>query len=591
MLPGEKASNIRGDGYGGSIISWNQDYFTCKEHIIINQDSTLIKVTLANNRSAWIGSIYLPRKKKKDLLDLFGAIKEKVPEHEWSRMILGGDWNIDLKNEDKDKLKETLLTICKQMGLQTLTIGGTRKEKALDFFVVGRDINLENIKSTQNHLSDHAILLGEVTIPKPRKNQGKFKIPNRKMACDLTQKALKESTNTKKFLQKIDRYMALKNYSVLKTVKPKPRNRELLNKIIQIQDEDEDIERVTNNYWKELSENNEKSRFSQESKEAFAMLKRIYKYHEFDKKDGSIVSRILMEDGSIEDRKEEVAKILIEELKKAQVLESEPLYTKPLPFPKLPDFTWEDTYEIIQGLSHGKAIAFDGVADILFTKGNSKKSAKILKDLWSVNWEETTKNPNHFQTRMIPLNKMHPHTPTKEKFRPISVASPLVKILEARLQKKLYEYMKEKLHRGQTGFVPGMGITVNQMRLVERVTERFAHNRPTYGLFLDFSNAYNTILHNKLFQRLETVLTEDEIKLIQAIYSRIEITLDQEKFTPNTGVAQGSIISPALFNISRRPPEDYRRHGYKYDGHNGICRRSADDLFLSISAQRIGENN
>jgi len=81
---------------------------------------------------------------------------------------------------------------------------------------------------------------------------------------------------------------------------------------------------------------------------------------------------------------------------------------------------------------------------------------------------------------------MHPHTPTKEKFRPISVASPLVKFLEARLQKKLYEYMKEKLHRGQTGFVPGMGITVNQMRLVERVTERFAHNRPTYGLFLDF---------------------------------------------------------------------------------------------------------
>ena len=96
--------------------------------------------------------------------------------------------------------------------------------------------------------------------------------------------------------------------------------------------------------------------------------------------------------------------------------------------------------------------------------------------------------------------------------------------------------MKKKLHRGQTGFVPGMGITVNQMRLVEKVSERFAHNRSTYDLFLDFSNAYNTILHNKLFQRLETVFTKDEIKL-QTIYSRIEVTLDQEKFTPKTGVA------------------------------------------------------
>jgi len=109
--------------------------------------------------------------------------------------------------------------------------------------------------------------------------------------------------------------------------------------------------------------------------------------------------------------------------------------------------------------------------------------------------------------------------------------------------------MVEKLHRGQTGFVPGMGITVNQMRMVQRVKEITNTKRHCFGLFIDFSSAYNTILHSKLFERLKKVINEDEIQLIKAIYSRTKIKLGTHSFTPNIGVAQGSIISPFLFNI------------------------------------------
>ena len=109
--------------------------------------------------------------------------------------------------------------------------------------------------------------------------------------------------------------------------------------------------------------------------------------------------------------------------------------------------------------------------------------------------------------------------------------------------------MVDKLHRGQTGFVPGMGISVNQMRLIERVTERTCTGMKVYGLFIDFSNAYNTILHTKLYERLQGILTEDEIQLIKALYSRQKLTFGSHSFTPNVGVAQGSLISPSLFNI------------------------------------------
>jgi len=40
--------------------------------------------------------------------------------------------------------------------------------------------------------------------------------------------------------------------------------------------------------------------------------------------------------------------------------------------------------------------------------------------------------------------------------------------MEARLIPKLYKYMEEKLHPDQTGFVPGLGIHINQMRLDRR---------------------------------------------------------------------------------------------------------------------------
>ena len=63
--------------------------------------------------------------------------------------------------------------------------------------------------------------------------------------------------------------------------------------------------------------------------------------------------------------------------------------------------------------------------------------------------------------------------------------------------------MVEKLHRGQTGFVPDMGITINQMRLVQRVKEIANSKKHCFEPFIDSSSADNTILHTKLFERLE----------------------------------------------------------------------------------------
>ena len=158
-----------------------------------------------------------------------------------------------------------------------------------------------------------------------------------------------------------------------------------------------------------------------------------------------------------------------------------------------------------------------------------------------------------FRSRLIPLNKSHPKLPGPKDFRPIIVSSPIIKLLEARLLPKIRDYLQNHLYRGQIGFTPGLGTSVNLHRLVQKYAELSNKNERGYALFLDFKSAYNAVLHSKLFKRLKKVLNEDEIKLIQAIYSRQSISIQDCHFTPNCGVAQGSLISPGLFNIYVEP--------------------------------------
>ena len=306
--------------------------------------------------------------------------------------------------------------------------------------------------------------------------------------------------------------------------------------------------RITIQYWREMVQENEKLRFSQHSKEAFRMMRDIYKYNQFDKRDGSIVSKVLEGEVVVNDEKQ-VNALLIEHLKSVQWDPSQRIYEEnpPEPFPVLEAPSIEEMNEILGIITTNKAFTADLVSDSILAELHWERSCNVLKDLWS----GLIIDEVHFRCRLIALNKKHPLIPKKDQFRPIIITSLLVKILEARLVKPLKQYMINKLHISQTGFVPGMDISVNLCRLLTSLSEYREKGVRSFLLFLDFSSAYNTVLHDKLFHLLEkkNVLTVNEIQLLKAIYSRVTIELGDERFQPNVGVAQGSLISPFLFNI------------------------------------------
>jgi len=188
-------------------------------------------------------------------------------------------------------------------------------------------------------------------------------------------------------------------------------------------------------------------------------------------------------------------------------------------------------------------VAYEGLSDKLF---KMEGVDRILKNIWDFEFPDKVYN----ETKLVALNKLYPKIPGPKDFRPINIMPQGVKLKEARFAGKLYNYCSKELFRGQTGFVPNMGCLVNQTRAINRIKLRTEKNKQlVYGLFIDFSSAYNTILHSKLFERLKKVLEENEIEYIKALYSRNKIRLGEHVCVPNIGVAQGSIISPALFNI------------------------------------------
>lgn len=137
----------------------------------------------------------------------------------------------------------------------------------------------------------------------------------------------------------------------------------------------------------------------------------------------------------------------------------------------------------MENISSNKTLAFDGVSDTIFNKENINLSSSILFDVWNTDWNQIPEANIFFKSRLVPLNKSHPHLPSPKDFRPIIVASPVIKLLESRLLPKIRDYLKESLYRGQIGFTSGLGTSVNLFRLTKKYAELPMKKEKAYWTF------------------------------------------------------------------------------------------------------------
>ena len=127
----------------------------------------------------------------------------------------------------------------------------------------------------------------------------------------------------------------------------------------------------------------------------------------------------------------------------------------------------------------------------------------------------------------------------------------MLKILQTRFQ----QYMNRELPDIQPGVRKGRGIRdqiANIHWIMEKATE-FQKN--IYFCFIDYTKAFDCVDHNKLWKILQEMGIPDHLTyLLRNLYAGQEATVRTEHgttdwFQTGTGVHQGCILSPCLFNL------------------------------------------
>ena len=229
----------------------------------------------------------------------------------------------------------------------------------------------------------------------------------------------------------------------------------------------------------------------------------------------------------------------------------------------------------IKKSKNSKALGPDEISPIML-KHLGPHGIKHLTNLFN-NVVNTATIPYLWKiARIIPLLKPGKPADKGSSFRPISLLSPLAKILEACLLPTISDSAELASH--QHGFRKSRSTTTALQNISNKITNGLNQNKPvdrTVAVAIDLSKAFDTVNHEILITEIYNLQLNGHIKRFLSSYLRGRQTFvefrggrsDHRKL--KQGVPQGGVLSPLLFNLYMKdmplPPEGIELTSYADD--------------------------
>lgn len=175
--------------------------------------------------------------------------------------------------------------------------------------------------------------------------------------------------------------------------------------------------------------------------------------------------------------------------------------------------------------------------------------------------------------------------------RPISLVPTLTKVMNTVVLERLQEQVEKKQILPETsfGFRKGTSTTTCLTYVVNAIKSNKREKKLTAMIFIDLSNAFNTVDCTILAKMLYDIgISPDVVAWVTSFLTNRRINFHMRKETVtrwiNNGLPQGDVLSPTLFNIYSSSLHTIREEGVELV-------QFADDFGILVTAKTLQELN